>query len=254
VAFALPERLLLALLGGAPREAVGPLLEATGPGDWREDPVRLVRLGLAPLVYSRLRALGGLGHIPRDLARECATAYVRAGIAAAQRARELGTVLAALAPAGIRPIVLKGMYLALEVYPDPALRPMVDIDVLVPRGDLERVVAILTGPDLGFSFGEPFDVEQVCAEQQHLPGCFKPRLPASRMEFHWHIEDPRFRYAIDLDGRRRRSSHITSAATVPADGRPKRRSQASGRSPGTIGGPAATGRLNGVVSGQPRPP
>jgi hypothetical protein len=44
----------------------------------------------------------------------------------------LQRALAAIEAAGVRALVLKGAALALSHYPDPALRPMGDLDVLVP--------------------------------------------------------------------------------------------------------------------------
>lgn len=197
----IPERLVLELLGRSPTETAIPPLEVSCPEDWSRDiGERIVRLGIAPCLYYRLREIGGLGRLLPEVAREWATAYVRSGIAATQRTRELGAVLTALEAANIPVILLKGMHLALGFYENPALRPMTDIDLLVPRRDLEQVVAILPGLGTGFTFGEPFDLEQVCASQPHLPICYKPLLPGSRIEFHWHIEDPKFPHAIDLDG------------------------------------------------------
>ena len=42
--------------------------------------------------------------------------------------------LSALADAGQSAIVLKGADWAFRVYPDPGMRPMVDIDLLAPPG------------------------------------------------------------------------------------------------------------------------
>lgn len=40
-------------------------------------------------------------------------------------------------------IILKGLYLAFNIYPDMGLRPMADIDMLVKQGDLKKIEEIL---------------------------------------------------------------------------------------------------------------
>lgn len=49
----------------------------------------------------------------------------------------------ALRDCGIAAVFLKGMHLAFFVYPDPGLRPMADVDILIPRDALPEVEARL---------------------------------------------------------------------------------------------------------------
>ncbi len=56
--------------------------------------------------------------------------------------RGVAPVIAALEDAGVRTVLLKGASLALRHYPDPGLRPMTDIDLLVAPGDLALAVQI----------------------------------------------------------------------------------------------------------------
>jgi hypothetical protein len=59
------------------------------------------------------------------------------------RAHALAAVSRALADAGLRALLVKGAALALTVYPDPAARPMRDLDLLVRPEDEARAVAAL---------------------------------------------------------------------------------------------------------------
>lgn len=43
----------------------------------------------------------------------------------------------------IESLILKGLYLAFNVYPNPGLRPMTDIDLLVKRDDLKEIEEVL---------------------------------------------------------------------------------------------------------------
>jgi hypothetical protein len=57
----------------------------------------------------------------------------------------LEAVLGALAAASVPAMPLKGAALAGRIYPDPALREMTDLDVLVPAGTLDAANAALAG-------------------------------------------------------------------------------------------------------------
>jgi hypothetical protein len=59
-------------------------------------------------------------------------------------------LLQALERAGIAAIPLKGAVMAPLYYPDPLLRPMADLDILIRRPDLERSLAILV--ELGYRY------------------------------------------------------------------------------------------------------
>lgn len=52
-----------------------------------------------------------------------------------------------------RVVIRKGMYLAHVVYPDPGVRPMMDLDLLVERENAKRAVEVLE--DLGYASGKP---------------------------------------------------------------------------------------------------
>ncbi len=53
--------------------------------------------------------------------------------------------LGALGDAGVPTLVLKGIALSIAHYRDDGVRPMEDIDVLVPRRDFERAITVLRG-------------------------------------------------------------------------------------------------------------
>lgn len=70
-------------------------------------------------------------------------AYYSTAAANLLRYRELGNVLGAFNDAGVPTIVLKGAVLAEDLYPSIGLRPMSDVDILVPRDrvpDARRVL------------------------------------------------------------------------------------------------------------------
>jgi Uncharacterised nucleotidyltransferase len=96
--------------------------------------------------------------VPDDVRRAFVALTRRHRRAAATREKSIDQLLAAFAAARIPIVLLKGAALAHLVYPNPELRPMVDIDVLIAPADTERAIRITRG--LGYIFaggyGSPF--------------------------------------------------------------------------------------------------
>jgi hypothetical protein len=113
---------------------------------------------LTPLAH---RLLAGES-LPADARQHLAAAYF-AGVAAwAQRRHETLRLLELLsAPPAVPVVLLKGLALALYVYPEPALRPMYDLDVMAPEARLQEAAGRLrdhgyrsTLPELAHGFIE----------------------------------------------------------------------------------------------------
>ncbi|HTU12073.1 MAG TPA: nucleotidyltransferase family protein [Allosphingosinicella sp.] len=99
---------------------------------------------LLPLVHANLEALG-CGH---PVMAMLAGVRKRAWVEAKLRDRFAIEVLRDFADRGIDTIVTKGLALAHSVFPDPSLRPMSDVDLLVAPASAESAVAGLQA--LGF--------------------------------------------------------------------------------------------------------
>lgn len=110
------------------------LLARLSDPDWVAVADLAVRQRVAPLLYSR-------ADLPIPAAVR-ATLRARADYAV-RRALQLQAALrdlaARVAPLGIDLVALKGMHLAMAVYPSAALREMGDIDVLVPEARVREV-------------------------------------------------------------------------------------------------------------------
>jgi hypothetical protein len=76
---------------------------------------------------------------------------------------ELGKAIEALQQCGIPVLALKGLVLAYTAYGDPSLRPMSDLDLLVPTG--MRDPALNTLYKLGFGYPDGFEA----IHQDHNP-------------------------------------------------------------------------------------
>ena len=110
---------------------------AVGFAAWETLPAEADAHGMGPLAYVRLRAAAV--EMPRRVERELQGLYLRHRHANEVRTRVLAEVLDICQGNGIRVLVVKGGALAHLLYPDPALRPMSDLDLLVGRADVERL-------------------------------------------------------------------------------------------------------------------
>jgi len=128
--------------------------------DWTE----LVRMageeGVAPLLYrklsenkSQLNFPTGISTQIRDVHQRLATDYYKWSAQNQLLFAELGRILNALENVEAGVIVLKGAALGMSVYPDLALRPMNDLDLLVDKHSLDKGVETIR--TLGYKVDSP---------------------------------------------------------------------------------------------------
>ncbi len=115
--------------------------EQLSADEWDHITITAIALGLAPLLHWRL-VQANLTPPPLAMAKLAVTrqAHAKRNEAIGQQLAEL---LAAFKQQKIEVMVLKGALLAATVYPEAALRPMNDIDLLFRPEDLPRVGPIL---------------------------------------------------------------------------------------------------------------
>lgn len=140
--------------------------------------------GLAPFVWHQLKTCASTATIAPDLGQALRGAYY-AGVAdAALHATELHEVLGCLSAAGIRGVLFKGAALAHTVYPDPACRPMGDLDLWVSEEGMPGARATLAA----VGYVEHAKRERPLELVQHTSG--EVQLAGSRageglVELHW---------------------------------------------------------------------
>lgn len=168
---------------------------ASRPFDWGAICSSAEHHGVAPLLYRRLRRDAIRDVVPGEVMDEL---QARAAAIAARNmlfARELGAILRSAAERGIPCAPLRGLALAERLYGDIGARPIGDLDVLVRRGDLSRLVALLA--DLGFDevdrrhgFARAFSYTLELVKQGHGGVIVEP---------HWTLAYPPFVDAITMD-------------------------------------------------------
>lgn len=97
-------------------------------------------LRLLPLLYHRLREAG----LPDNQLTRYHGIYRHYWFRNRLYLKSLESILTSLNQLEIKPLLLKGLPLALETYPDPALRPMMDLDIYIPPGRLSEAVHCLS--------------------------------------------------------------------------------------------------------------
>ena len=151
---------------------------------------------VTPLVHRRLQDIDARTPVPEWVLRRTGASYDRAAGRNREIYSELGEVLAALRSVDVLVIVLKGAQLAATVYPDPALRSMADIDLLVRREDIARTAAVLLA--LGFRQTEPTDGDENYDVHFHL----RPFLRHAgwTIEVHRGLDRPISDIGTDMSG------------------------------------------------------
>jgi len=148
--------------------------------DWSALPALAENHGLTPLLYTHLQAAGV--SVPAAVQQQLQARAVQHRHANRVRAKTLAEVLGAFQSAGIEVLVLKGAALAHWVYPQPGLRPMRDVDVLVGRPQARQAQALLA--ELGFNApppGNDLPAKHLTVAQRHVEG-----LPVS-IEIHHNL-------------------------------------------------------------------
>ena len=118
---------------------------------WQELPAQAELHGMAPLLRYHLRQANI--SIPAETQRILNGLYLRHRTFNQLSAQTLIEMITLFEHADIQPLLLKGLALAYQYYPDPALRPVSDIDLLFKQSDVLRALDLLTSA--GFRVGAP---------------------------------------------------------------------------------------------------
>ncbi len=155
--------------------------------------------GLGPLLYRHLKhQRAGL---PTEVSRQLQGVYLRHRRGNEVRLGVLSRILEAFQGIGIESTVLKGPALIAFLYEDPGLRPLSDLDLLVPQKDAVRAQRKLG--EMGFHAPVP-PSHYSLTRHHHLP-------PASRsidgvlvhVEIHWDAFDVLCGASLQVNGRTR---------------------------------------------------
>lgn len=147
-----------------------------------------LRHGVAPLLQRALHSRVPILEAPES-ARTCLEEDRRAtALANLRNYGEFKRIVQALHAAAIPVMALKGLHLAELVYGDISLRPMNDMDILVPRAELERAVATLQSLEYGFEVDVSGAAPGMLGTKCNI-GLAQRRLGVW-LEIHWTLAEP----------------------------------------------------------------
>lgn len=174
-------RILLDLIG------VGtvPALEALDQAEWHELDRIAALHRLQPLLHRRHGANPAL---PAAIATGWRAAHRAAALTAMAQQADLLRTARLLEGKGFAPIALKGAWLAHHAYPEPALRPLRDIDILVPRDQVSDAFAALLVA--GYVQLEPAEMAlaDIVRLDKHMPPLASPG--GTVIELHHRLWEP----------------------------------------------------------------
>ena len=151
--------------------------------NWQEVPRQAELHGMAPLLWYHIHQSGV--PIPRETERTLKGLYYRHRKINQVYTQALLEITTLFERSGIQALVLKGLALAYHCYPDPALRPVSDIDFLLRREDMLPALTLLA--EAGFHTDLAYATKGVIPKE--LVANTPPR-DGIRMRVELHYFDP----------------------------------------------------------------
>ena len=161
--------------------------------DWQKiiEQARLHQV--SPLLYYRLTTEHAIGNLSSQHLHALRNDFLNSSARSMYERSHLGKVLAAFRHRNIPVIVLKGAHLAEAIYPDPVLRRMNDIDLLIHTTDLPEAEKIMLKADYSYRS----DPDRDKAWRSNIS--FVSSNGKLVFELHWHVIIPESRLNNDID-------------------------------------------------------
>lgn len=152
---------------------------------WEEVLLRTECYRVSALLFHHLRSLEDRSLVPEWAMESLKAVYVHNAVRNSYLRSKLHEVIRTLSATGIPFILLKGAALLETVYSNPALRPMADIDLMVPEDKADKAQQLVCG--LGYhAVGSPEVQERTRREHRHLP-TLVDQYTFAIFEVHSHI-------------------------------------------------------------------
>lgn len=174
-------QILLGLVGTVRHPDLAALTEQ----DWAMLDAMAAQHRLQPLLHYQHRV--NLG-IPENIRNSWAQAFRFQALQALRQQADLAATARLLQQQGLQPLALKGAWLSRFAYPQPAMRPLRDIDLLL---DAETVLSgYQTLLDAGYSRATDAELplEDAIRLEKHLPPLFAPG--GTCIELHHRLWEP----------------------------------------------------------------
>ena len=188
--------LLLELLHAGPSGEGKP---GSGPegGAWGSITTLARAHGVAPLLHERLQTSGVLATLPDSAQAILVAARRTAAFENLRHYAEFRRISDAFNRRGIPLMALKGLHLAEQVYGDISLRPMSDMDILVPESRVAEAVAAMQTLDYGPDGDLSGSIRKMLESKCNLG--FAHRRHDVYVEVHWKLSEPGSPYAAPMN-------------------------------------------------------
>jgi hypothetical protein len=143
---------------------------------------------MIPFFYRRIGSLPSECRPPETITDEMRQAFLVSVVRSVHMERQLQEIIGAFQQEGVRVLVLRGPALAFSLYPDPAMRPGGDLDLLVLPEQIVQARGILES--LGYKcLAKRFEVardffREECFIHQEDPG---NKFPVDLHWVHWEL-------------------------------------------------------------------
>jgi len=137
-----------------------------------------------PIIYVQIKKVDRK-LVPQYVINALRRGYYKNTFQMLYMSREMEQVSRLFTENGVRILVLKGPVLAVDLYGDVSLRPSVDLDILVPFDDLDKVKKILL--DIGYINEEFFSTELNAWKWRHHHLDYVHPQSKVRLEVHWRL-------------------------------------------------------------------
>ena len=151
---------------------------------------------VAPILYHRLKPIKNQVAVPEPILNQLRQDYLLNAARNTFFAHAAEGICSNLNKAGIPNIFLKGLYLSENIYPNPALRSMSDLDILLQKTDIPGGIAVLEG--LGYRSSTYFNFTDENRDIKHVPPFIKDHGPF--VELHWTLLEEDEPFTIDVTG------------------------------------------------------
>lgn len=206
------EKTVLTFLAGTD-PAARATLERADEQEWQRVLETAQRSQLAPFLYYQLREEEI--NPPPEIRERLRRGFLASAVKNVRHAEQVGTILDILAEVAVTPVLLKGSALAFSIYPDPACRPMGDIDILVRKDELETCIEALKHQGYTEICPTAAPLSLRLSQEKHV-ALSPPDNGGKSLELHWDPFEPpivrSFRTGTPLD-------HAANLESIAVEGR-----------------------------------
>lgn len=142
--------------------------------------------GLGPLLYAAIAADAPV-ELPVEIRGKLKRQYQLTATSNMLAMHDLEEILRCLNETGIQTVLLKGASLLNNVYENQSLRPMVDLDILIPFADLPPALESLAG--IGYKNPEPSPFVNVDGIYWNEVLLRDVGRTSAQLEVHWNLLD-----------------------------------------------------------------